>query len=240
MAETYYRNEVYRDYLLKVPYPFDSNFSYIVEDVYIGTDIFLDALFYIKQDVTLPISILTIDGTYGTETQVRLEFADALGTAIGYAVIESEAERANVLNPDGINIGVLVLSIDGSGRFVTATKTRYFNLTPGDLTFHMDTCKVSEVRAVRYVATAEGATYGTQVQIVARHGVQWRMDGDVLALDLLGELPSSTSQQVVLSVNGVANPSIWLNATPTNNLRLRTTQAGLHFGQAKDLTEGAL
>jgi len=233
------RNQNFRDQALQVPFPFDAFFTGEVDDIHIDNDTFLDAHFYFKTPTKLPISITEIDGTYGDEDEIRLRISDDDGNNAGVCVFQSGDIRATFLNPKGIDIGTVVMDSLGSGRLVSATQGRYFNLVPGDLTFHIDTCKVSRQPNLRYVATENAAAYGSEVQIVARHGVQWNREGDVLSLDLLGEDPSLADEGVspVLSINGVTNPTIWLNGTPESNLRIDTNSDSLQFQQAKDVTE---
>ena len=231
------RNNNFRDAVLQVPYPFDAFFTGEVEDIHIDNDTFLDAHFYFKTAVQLPVSISELDGTYGEEDEIRIRFSDENGNNVGVCVFTSGAIRTNVLNNNGINVGVLVMDSLGSGRLVSSVQGRFFNLVPGEATFHIDTCKVSIQPGIRYVATEDAAAFGAQVKVVARHGVQFSRDGDVLSLDLLGEdLSLNDNSSPILSINGVTNPTIWLHGTPESNLRISTDSEGLAFQQAKDIT----
>jgi hypothetical protein len=231
------RNNNFRDVVLQVPYPFDAFFTGELEDLVIDNDVFLDAHFYFKTATQLPISITTIDGTVGEEDEISLSFSDEGGKNAGVCVFAAGSTRANVQNDNGVNIGTLVLDALGSGRLVSSAQGRYYNIVPGDATFHIDTCKVSKQPGLRYIAADGNAAYGSEVQVVARHGVQWSRNGDVLSLDLLGEDPSlSDTISPVLSVNGVVNPTQWLHNTPESNLRIVTDKGSVKFHQAKDDT----
>jgi hypothetical protein len=230
------RNQSFRDTVLTVPYPFDAFFREELDELYIGNDVFLDAHFYFKSPVTLPISLTVIDGTYGEENEIKLIFTDADNKNAGVCVFASGDTKANVYNDAGLNIGILVLDSLGAGRLVTNAQGRYFNIVPGEATLHIDTCKVYRTSFIRYIHTDNQAAWGA-VNIIARHGVQWTLDDNVLSLDVLGEDPSlvDSSQGQIKSVNGVTSKHIWLNATPEANLRIKTNKA-LIFQQAKDIT----
>ena len=48
------RNEEYRDELLKFSYPFDERSSLENEEVFIGSDLILDAIIHLKEAAELP------------------------------------------------------------------------------------------------------------------------------------------------------------------------------------------
>jgi hypothetical protein len=231
------RNQNFRDEVLKNPYPFDAFYQEEFDDLYVGNDVFLDAHFYFKTPVTLPVSLTIIDGTHGEEDEVKLTFTDDDNNTVGTCVFASGDERANVFNQHGVNVGILVLDAIGCGRFISSAQGRYYTIIPGDATLHVDTCKVSRQPNVRYVSDGRSAAFGALVRIVARHGVEWDRDGDVLSLNVLGEDPTLFDQAInpILSVNGVESKHIWLHTSPESNLRI-ATEGELKFQQAKDMT----
>jgi hypothetical protein len=232
------RNQNFRDNVLQVPYPFDAFFVGEVNNFFIDNDIFLDAHFYFKTPVTLPISLTEVDGTAGAEDEVTLGFSDDEGNAVATCVMASGDTQIRVFNPEGIDIGIIILDPIGSGRFVSGSQGRFESLLPGDATLHIDTCKVSKQPSLRYVKAGGQAAFGDVVNIVARNGVQWALDGDILSLDILGAEPVTEVGvgNPVLSINGVASRYIWLNNTPESNLRIKTDANSLNFNQAKDIT----
>jgi hypothetical protein len=232
------RNQNFRDNALQVPYPFDAFFEGEVNNFFIDNDVFIDAHFYFKTPVTLPISLTEVNGNAGAEDAVSLTFSDEDSNDVAFCEIVAGDTQVRVFNSEGIDVGVLVLDPIGSSRFVASAQGRTELLTPGDASLHIDTCKVSSQPSLRYIKIGNQSTYGDVVNVVARNGVQWSIDGDVLSLDILGALPPETAGagSPILSINGVTNPYIWLNTTPESNLRINTESSKLNFNQAKDVT----
>ena len=230
------RNENFRDEVIKVPYPFDRFFIEELDNIYIGFDTFLDASFFFKTDVILPISISQIDGTIGDPETIRIVFTDDTNETVGICDISLGADLGQVLSPQGILVGLITFDIAGLDRIVAQADGQITSAIPGDLTFSIDTCKVIKTKNMQYVSLGGEALSGV-VKIQARHGVQWRDEAGTLHLDVLGDVIEDTAvTPPLLSVNGVKNPTIWLTTPPESNLRISTGKDDIQFGQAKDLT----
>jgi hypothetical protein len=230
------RNENFRDEVIKVPYPFDRFFIEELDNIYIGFDTFIDASFFFKTDVELPISISQIDGTIGDPEMIRIVFTDAENTTVGNCDISLGETIGQVLNPQGILVGLITFDMVGLDRIIAQADGQLTTAISGDLTFAIDTCKVIKTKNMQYIALGDQALTDV-VKIQARHGVQWRDENGTLHLDVLGDVIEDTANsRPLLSVNGVKNPTIWLTTEPETNLRISTDKDSIEFGQAKDIT----
>lgn len=230
------RNQNFRDEVIKGAYPFDRFFIEEIDNIYIGFDSFIDASFFFKTDVSLPISISQIDGTIGDPETIRIVFTDDNNDTVGNCDVSLGSSIGHVLSPQGILVGLITFDIAGLDRIIAQADGQITTAIPGDLTFSVDTCKVIKTKNMQYVSLADEAISGV-VKIQARHGVQWRDESGTLHLDVLGDVIEDTAaSQPLLSVNGVKNPTIWLTTPPESNLRISTSKDDIQFGQAKDIT----
>lgn len=230
------RNEAYRDVLPTVPYPFDTFFAEEVDDVFIGNDIFLDAMFYFNTEVQLPVQIGSIDGIYGTDSVVKCNLEDDTGSTIGYFLLEDGHDLLEVKDNFDARCGLINVDPSTAENLIAQVRGRFIPIPTGDMAFCIDCCRVKRSTGVPYIA-AGGAVASGAVKLVARHGCQFRKTNTGLALDVLGDPISLDGSGVpIKSVNGVVSQHIWLNGTPECNLRISSNQV-LSFNQAKDVTE---
>lgn len=231
------RNENYRDELLKYSYPFDERSSLQTSDIFIGTDLILDAVIYLKQAASLPLHISTIDGTYGSAEDVLLLISDSTGSIQARAVINYETDTADIVNNQGVSVGLLVMYPPGVRRFIGSVTGRSFKLLGDVAAFSLDVTHVSKAPYLRYTSVNGIALHG-DVQVVARHGVRFAVsEKGALSLNIVGE-PVSTlfGRKPIQSINGVRNKSIWLEGHPRANLRLSSANGALNFTAARDAT----
>jgi len=231
------RNENYRDELIKFSYPFDELSSLEEGDVYIGTDLIIDAIIHLKTPAVLPLHISEVDGTHGSLEEARFIISDNSGTIVGFSDIAFDKCQSEVYSPTGVYIGVLVFNLPGMQRFIGRITGKVYQLSTSTARFSIDVCHVSTVDHLRYVEAAGTAVDGT-VTIVARHGVKFDLtDEGALRLSIVGDpVALFSGGQPVLSVNGVRNRSIWLANHPRANLRIASGDNQLTFIQAKDST----
>jgi hypothetical protein len=230
------RNEVQRDELVKFSYPFDERSLLENEDIFIGTDLFLDAIFYLKDQAELPIHISAVDGTYGRVDETRFVFSDSNGDVVGSTAVDFNTEVCNILNNQGILTGVAVFRTDSLRRFIGQSTGQLFNLLPAVATFSLDVCHVTKTPHIRYLAVGDQAVFGN-VRLIARHGVKWDVESDgALALGIVGDPPGADERIPIVSINGVRNRSIWLAGHPRLNLRIETTADGIRFIKAREDT----
>ena len=228
------RNENFRDEVLKYAYPFDEQSELENDEVFIGTDLFIDAIFYIKTDAELPLYIGVVDGTEEALDKVKFIIYDSTGTNVGECVVDHNTTAITV-SSSGIPVGALVFNPDGLQRFIGRVAGKTLTLLPDVATFLIDCCHVSRTSHLR--AVVAGSPVSGDVKIVARHGCRFAInDEGRLQLDILAGSEEIDSRQPVLSINGVRNQSIWLENHPRANLRITNEDGQLTFAQAKDLT----
>jgi hypothetical protein len=228
------RNESYRDELIKFSYPFDERSELENDDVFIGTDLFLDAIFYLKEPATLPIHISTVDGTFGQQDEIQFFFADKTGLVVGRTAANFNTEVANVLNEHGVLTGVVVFHLDGLMRFIGQVTGKVHNLLPDVAAFLPDVCHVAKVPHLRYISVGR-TTVKNDVSIVARHGLTFEVDSENrISLNIVGDPPTFEGAPPIVSINGVRNRNIWLAAHPQLNVRIETTPTSIRFVKARD------
>jgi hypothetical protein len=205
--------------------------------VFIGTDLFLDAIIHLKTEAELPLHISEVDGTYGSLEEARLILSDSTGQIVGFSNITFDQCQSEVYSPAGVYIGVFVFNLEGMQRFIGRIAGKVYTLSVSTARFSIDVCHVSTVDHLRYVE-ADNVAVDTDVRIVARHGVKFDLtDEGALRLSIVGDpIALFTGAQPVLSVNGVRNQSIWLANHPRANLRINSQDNQLTFIQAKDST----
>jgi hypothetical protein len=228
------RNENYRDEIVKYAYPFDENSSLEDDTLFIGTDLFLDAVLYFKEPVELPVHISEIDGTAGELGDVRFLLSDNDGQFVGQAFAVLGQPNCHVRNRRGVVIGTLVFDQQALNRFVGRTAGKVFTLLSDIAVFSLDVCHVVRAPHLRYLAVGDTQAHG-DVRIIAGHGVYFEENDGVLSLNIIGE-PGEDAGQPVRSINGVRNPSIWLAAHPRANLRISNENGSIQFVQARDDT----
>jgi len=227
------RNEQFRDEVLKYAYPFDELSSLENEELYIGTDLFVDAMFYLKTPVELPLYISSVDGTVPGSAVFTI--SDSGTGIVGTATVSSETDAVTVHSPVGIPVGVLVFNAAGLIRFLGRVSGKVFTVLASVASFSPDVCHVSTVPYLRYITAAGTAVKGT-VRIVARHGVTFRVADGRLSLNVHGNPAYAGNRQPVLSINGVRNRTIWLVGHPRANLRISNEDGKITFIAAKDAT----
>lgn len=229
------RNENFRDAVVLYAYPFDEVSTLEDDTIYLGTDLIVDASFFIKTEAELPLHISTVDGTYGDKKEVRLLISDASGVEVGRCTLGYDSEDVGVLNSDGIQVGILVFDPQGLSRFIGRVSGHTFGLLPSVASFSLDVCHVSETPHLRYIRVGNRAVSG-DVSIIARHGCAFVVEDGKLRLDVFGDPEDITSNRPVVSVNGVRNQSIWLSSHPRANLRIDNSDGEIRFAQAGDET----
>lgn len=225
-------NENFRDEAIKHAYPFDENSRLEDADVYIGTDLVIDAVFSIKEPVSLPLNIRVVDGTVGPQ-QVRFTIADSKGNDIGSTVASYDVTTTQVVNAAGVLVGAMVFSPDGMARFIGRVAGSTFILLPDVASFLLDVCHVSRTPHLRYFRISGTAVYG-DVTFVARHKCRFVRTSSGLRLDIVGDPPAASGLRPVLSVNKVHSQSIWLANHPKANLRISGDGGILKFSQASE------
>jgi len=224
------RNENFRDEALKYAYPFEETSALSDEHVSFGTDLLIDAVFYLKTPHRLPLHISVVDGTHGEADQALFIIADAAGANVGSALVSTESLEELVINPYGMRAGVLVFNQAALTRFIGSVSGKVFPLLPEVARFAVDVCHVSSAPHVRYITAGTSAVTGF-VRVVAGAGVRFRVDAGVVRVDLDGEILDT--RVPVRSVNGVASRSIWLQGHPEADLRTAVDNAVV-FSQSKD------
>lgn len=230
------RNNNYRDEVETVPYPFDVLFNGDLGTVSIGFGTVIDACFFFRSDVDLPIHVSAVDGLYGTDEEVLLVISDNGNNKVAEAVITKNMEYCNVQDVKGNKAGIITWNAALTEDVITQAKGQYIETLPEESTFSIDVCKIMSSARPDFISV-NGKVATGDVNIVARHGVRWTEGDGKLQLDIVGDIPEEgTAGNPVLSVNGIANKTIWLNTAPESNFRIDTNANALLFGQAKDIT----
>jgi len=227
------RNQDFRDEVLKYAYPFDELSELEEGDLFIGTDLFVDAVLYPKVAREMPFHISVVDGTYGATDEALIIINDKAGLEVGRAVIHYSKTEVDVLSPDGIRIGALVMNPDGLHRFLGRVAGKLYTPLPSVARFLLDVCHVSTIEGLRYITAGETAVSGN-VRIVARHGVRFVETDTGIRLDILGGALEETDLVPVRSINGVRNQSIWLTTHPRANMRMSNEGGQIRVTQAKE------
>ena len=229
------RNEVVRDELIKFAYPFDETSSLETDELFIGTDLVLDAMLYPKTAVQAPLRIDQVDGT--AEPPIfRFIITDANGVLVGTADIDDEPELVRVLSPEGVTVGVLVLNKEAVQRFAGAVTGRVFQLLSDTAVFSLDVTHISRAPYLRWLQMDTTPLTGN-VRLVARHGCRWVEEADGIRLDVFADYPGTGSGRVgVRSVNGVRRQNIWLAHHPQLNMRIDSRNSRLTFRHVRDET----
>jgi hypothetical protein len=235
MPSSIVRNENYRDEVIKFAYPFDENSSLEDGELFIGTDLFLDAVLYLKEPAELPVHISEVDGTFGELGDVRFLLSDNSGQFVGQAAATLGEPNCNVLNRRGVVIGTFVFDQAALNRFVGKTAGKIFNLLSDVAAFALDACHVVRAPHLRYIAVEDQQVHG-DVRLIAGHGVYFEDNDGVLSLNIVGDPGEGDAAVPVRSINGVRNPSIWLAAHPQANLRISNEGGSIQFVQARDAT----
>ena len=164
------QNGNFRDEVTRYSYPFDELSSLEDENVFIGTDLLIDASLYIKEAAELPLHISTVDGTYGEKDEVRLLISDNAGVEVGRVTLDYGTKEAEVIGTRGVPVGILVFNSTGLARFIGRVTGNIFTLLPSVASFLLDVSHVSEVEHLRYVIV-DGTTVSGDIRIIARHGL---------------------------------------------------------------------
>jgi hypothetical protein len=228
------RNQNFRDEVTKFSYPFDERSLLETEELFIGTDLFLDAIIYLKEPAELPLHIREVDGTYGELEDVLFRIADNNGNEVATSVLNYGVCTSDVVSPKGVNVGTFVFNLAGSQRFISNVAGTLITLQSDVATFSPDVTHVAKTPHLRYVSTGTDHVSGT-VNIIARHGVRFDSNAGVMQLSVVGDNSSVLfATTPIISVNGVRNQSIWLAAHPRANLRLSTEGNVITFIAARD------
>jgi len=227
------RNQQYRDELVKFSYPFDAESILQDEKLNIGTDLFLDAILFFKEDVELPVYISEIDGTVGDRSSFSVIISDINGQIVARTEVVKDEEKSEVFDNQGSLVGFLITTEEGFQRFSSTVTGRVHRLNQDVARFDLDVCSVSKTPHLRGVVINDVAVSG-ELEIVARHGTRLALNSGVMSLDVFSDVDSGNPP--LRYVNGVDNPSIWLNHHPELNLRIVTNSTGVEFRHARDDT----
>ena len=228
------RNEIMRDELLKFAYPFDENSVLENNEVYIGTDLFLDTVLFFKDPaVELPVFISTIDGTVNNRPDFSVILSDNRNQIVGRGVVIPNQEVIEVVNDEGVLVGMFVMNVPAVHRFAGSVTGMLFDLLPDVATFMLDVCHVSRTSYLRYIKADSQALTGV-VNVVARHGCKFSDNDGTVSLDVVSENPAGADG--VRSVNDVVNRSIWLANHPELNMRIDSRDGTIKFTHVKDET----
>ena len=151
MAQFNYRNENYRDELVKFTYPFTEDSDLETTEVYIGTDLILDATLFFKEAVELPIHISTVDGTEGAPEQFQFILADDNNETVARCLVDPDTEVNEVQNNEGVRCGLLVINTDTAMRFAGNVTGQLFNLLSNVAIFQPEVTHVSRAPHLRYI-----------------------------------------------------------------------------------------
>jgi len=228
-----YRNQAYRDELSKYAYPFEEYATLQNDDVVLGTDLVLDACFFVKKPAALPLYISSIDGTAGATGEFAFYIADSEGTRQGSALVNVANELAAVLSEQGVLIGTLLLNTAVLRRFCGAVAGKLIPCQPEVAPFTLDVTHALRSTTLRHIELADSAVTGA-VTLVARHGCRFAYAGGKLQLDVVGDASLVAPSNPVRAVNGISASSMWLVNSPTTNVRVATLADGLHFESVQD------
>jgi hypothetical protein len=230
------RNENFRDEALKHNYPFGERALLEDNGVFIGSDTFVDASFFMKTEVQLPLYISRLDGTDSVLQDLRIEISDAAGDIVGNAYATFDSEVLEV-EDGGVHVGTLLMNLPGLRRLIGRTAGRFYDLDALVAPFSLDVSSTSVRKGLRYVQVGDAITFGA-VKVVARHGVTFEMSlAGKLSINVLGttEPLAGEPRQPLRSINQVVNPSIWLANDPESNIRVVTTPDAIVFTKAKEV-----
>jgi len=233
MSSFPYRNGEYRDELVQYAHPFDEQSQLELDDIYIGADLFLDAVLFFKSAVELPVRISSIDGTAGTLAQFQINLVDHTGLLVGQALVDSTEDAVQVYNEDQVQVGTFLFEQATLQRFSASVAGRLVLLDADTAVFSLDVSHVATAPYARYIAASNGAAHG-EVRMVARHGCKFVVESGVISLDVLSDPAIVDSISPVLSINGVIKPSVWLANHPEANVRIHTKSAGIHLQAVTD------
>lgn len=234
MSDPVYRNEEYRDELIKFSYPFDEESTLENDQVFIGPDLLLDAILFFKEDLELPIYISEIDGASGETDDFSLILSDNTTRIVGRAVVTKDEEKVEVLDNRGALVGFLIVHQPGFQRFSRTISGKIVRLNSDVAKFSLDVCHTSKAPHLRAIVTDTSRASG-DVKIVARHAVNWLLSEEgKLSLNVYAD--PLDSLRPVRSINGVENPSIWLTHHPLLNVRIVSKPNRLEFRYARDDT----
>jgi len=228
------RNENFRDEVTKFSYPFDERSQLESDDLFIGMDLFLDAIIYLKEAAELPLHIREVDGTFGELEEVLFRIADSNGDEVATSVLTYGVCTSTIVSTKGVIVGSFVFNIPGSQRFIANVAGQLLILQSDIASFSPDVTHVAKTPHLRYLSTGTAAVDGT-INIVARHGVKFDSNAGVVQLSVVGDNSSVLfATTPIISVNDVRNQSIWLAAHPRANLRLSTQDNRISFIAARD------
>jgi hypothetical protein len=176
-----------------------------------------------------------VDGSEGAAEQFLLILADDSGRTVARCLVDPSTEVNEVYNNEGVRCGLLVFNLNTAMRFAGNVTGRLFNLLPNIAVFQPEVTHVSRTPHLRYLRASEQGLDDI-VNIVARHGVYFSYEDGVLALNVVADYPESVAGTPVLSVNMVANRSIWLAHHPQLNLRIDSRDNKIRFTHARDAT----
>lgn len=238
-----HRNENYRAELLTVNYPFSERSPLETDEVFIGTDVFIDAVIYLKEAAELPLHISSIDGTQSDLAAAVINLSDDTGQLKATCELVSGVEEHSVYSTEGSIAGVIVTNPAGLTRMLGRVAGGLFDLLQSTAEFMPDVTFINTVRNLRnvrvnerYVAEGNPQQASQQeISIVAGHGVKFTLDDEVLRLHLLGDA-EAVLQNGLRSINGVSSPSLWLATHPRSNLRLSSENGQLNFIAGRDAT----
>ena len=229
------RNEVVRDELIKFTYPFDETSTLETDELFIGTDLVLDAMLFPKTAVEAPLRIDQVDGTVAPP-KFRFIIKDANGVLVGTAEVDLHPQTVPVLSPENVLVGLLVLNEEAVARFAGAVTGQLIQLESNTAVFSLDVTHISRAPHLRWLNVGNTAMTG-DVAIVARHGCRWVQEPDGVRLDVFADFPGTAGGQIaVRSVNGVHCRSIWLANHPQLNMRIDSRGGTLTFRHVRDET----
>lgn len=221
-----YRNHAYRDELPKYAYPFEEYARLANDDVVIGTDLLIDACFFIKKPVVFPLHISSFDGTAGTTGQFAVYVSDDEGTSQGSALVTVSSENAEVTTAEGVLVGMLLFNTAVLRRFCGSVAGKLVPCQPDVAPFSLDVCHALRSNTVRHIEAGGSAVTGA-VTLVARHGCRFAVAAGVVQLDIVGDEALSAEQNPIRTINGVGATSLWLTNSPTTNVRVDTSPTGI-------------
>ena len=122
------RNEDYRAQLITVEYPFNERSSLETDEIFIGTDVFIDAVVYLKEAAQLPLHISSLNGTKEGLMGAEAGISDATGRLVASCSLRGDRDEHEVRSPEGLVVGVLVTHRPGLARLLGRTAGKLFTL----------------------------------------------------------------------------------------------------------------
>lgn len=218
-------NREFRDYAEEVAYPFQDTVSLVSESgIRIYDDVFLDALVTSFLDVELPFHVGSLDGTYGTETQMKIFIKDKNDRDVCSGIVDVGTDlipndTAYLYDTYNRMSGVMVFKPTSMLNLIRSIFGKRHEYTARMTSLLVERCFVSRLAGLSSVIVGNQSLQ-EDVVVVGANGVHFTTDGATVYVHLLGEEPSTN--RPIKSINGIERPNIWLAARPSSAVKVET------------------